>query len=250
MFQDYLNQASTINNHLEPIKMARNLSHELDHLKLKVKVSHDLVEETEYVTVRSGEKKVPVVKIWDIQNDGFLGHGVYGEVRLHVLRGQTEQKRAVKRVLTQNFTEEERQMELKALILFTKRKVCMHELAYGSHHSTQLELKDVQYRDADVFIDFYGWYSWEGATFLVMEHAPLRDLEHHCNQKGFKGLPEEEVQDIVRQILSGLAIMHSELFAHRDLKPAVRVQSPKNIWLLANYCEEHTRHESFTFLVD
>jgi serine/threonine protein kinase len=29
-------------------------------------------------------------------------------------------------------------------------------------------------------------------------------------------LPEDEVKDIVRQILKGLAIMHSESFAHQD----------------------------------
>jgi hypothetical protein len=53
---------SFIELHLGSIKWQRILS-ALDHLKLEVKISHDLGEETEHVTVRSGEKKVPV-KIW------------------------------------------------------------------------------------------------------------------------------------------------------------------------------------------
>jgi serine/threonine protein kinase len=42
----------------------------------------------------------------------------------------------------------------------------------------------------------------------------------------------KEVKGIVRKILKGLAIMHSESCAHRDLKPAVRVQCQSDTCVL------------------
>lgn len=63
--------------------------------------------------------------------------------------------------------------------------------------------------------------------FLAMEYMPLGDLEQNLqeieNSPTHDGPPlsEEEVQEITRQILEGLKIMHAEGFAHRDLKPQV-----------------------------
>jgi serine/threonine protein kinase len=63
--------------------------------------------------------------------------------------------------------------------------------------------------------------------FLAMEYMPLGDLEQNIlkieNSLTHTGPPlsEEEVQEISRQILEGLKIMHAEGFAHRDLKPQV-----------------------------
>jgi serine/threonine protein kinase len=76
-----------------------------------------------------------------------------------------------------------------------------------------------------VFVDFIGWFQSDDAMFLAMEYMPLGDLEHNVqeieNSPTHIGppLPEEEVQEITRQILEGLNIMHTEGFAHRDLKP-------------------------------
>lgn len=56
--------------------------------------------------------------------------------------------------------------------------------------------------------------------FLAMEYVQLGDLEK--NVSGNPGrIPATEARDIAEQILSGLAIMHAESFAHRDLKPQV-----------------------------
>ena len=85
-----------------------------------------------------------------------------------------------------------------------------------------------QYKDAAVFVEFLGWFRSGDTIFLAMEYMPHGDLEHNLrvieDMPAHQGpaLPEEEVQEITRQILEGLQIMHSEHFAHRDLKPAVR----------------------------
>lgn len=61
--------------------------------------------------------------------------------------------------------------------------------------------------------------------FLAMEYMPLGDLEQNIQEienspvHDGPALSEEAVQEIARQILEGLNIMHAEGFAHRDLKP-------------------------------
>jgi calcium/calmodulin-dependent protein kinase I len=78
-----------------------------------------------------------------------------------------------------------------------------------------------------VFVDFIGWFQTESAMFLAMEYMPLGDLEQNVQAiekspaHNGPSLSEEEVQEISRQILEGLKIMHAEGFAHRDLKPQV-----------------------------
>lgn len=78
-----------------------------------------------------------------------------------------------------------------------------------------------------MFVDFIGWFQNDDAMFLAMEYMPLGDLEQNVqeieNSPTHTGPPlsEEEVQEISRQILEGLKIMHAEGFAHRDLKPQV-----------------------------
>ena len=53
-----------------------------------------------------------------------------------------------------------------------------------------------------------------------MEYCEFGDLQKYMSEHG--GLPEEETRDIAAQLAEGLHFMHSEEFAHRDLKPRVK----------------------------
>jgi len=53
-----------------------------------------------------------------------------------------------------------------------------------------------------------------------MEYVHLRDLYKNVAANSGKIL-EHEARDIAEQILLGLEIIHTESFAHRDLKPQV-----------------------------
>jgi serine/threonine protein kinase len=55
-----------------------------------------------------------------------------------------------------------------------------------------------------------------------MEYLPDGDLQKYLRSP----LPEIEGQHIISQILEGLNFMHDKGFAHRDLKPAVRLARP------------------------
>jgi calcium/calmodulin-dependent protein kinase I len=52
-----------------------------------------------------------------------------------------------------------------------------------------------------------------------MEYVPLGDLER--NVAAYSGKISEIGARDIKQILSGLKIIHAESFAHRDLKPQV-----------------------------
>jgi serine/threonine protein kinase len=52
-----------------------------------------------------------------------------------------------------------------------------------------------------------------------MEYLEHGDLQHYLLES--PPLPEKEAGEITFQLLEGLAFMHENQFAHRDLKPAV-----------------------------
>lgn len=65
----------------------------------------------------------------------------------------------------------------------------------------------------------YGWYEDSSSIFISMEYCRHGDLHQYlsANDK----LPVEEAQQVTWQILEGLHEMHTNDFAHRDLKPGV-----------------------------
>ena len=66
-------------------------------------------------------------------------------------------------------------------------------------------------------MEFLGWFEEPETLYIAMEYLEQGDLAKHIGTP----LPQETVQNISRQILEGLNVMHQHGIAHRDLKPAV-----------------------------
>jgi len=85
-------------------------------------------------------------------------------------------------------------------------------------------------------MEFLGWFEEPETLYIAMEYLKEGDLTKLIGTQ----LPQETVQNISKQILEGLKVMHQQGIAHRDLKPAVWV-SPLNTTL--NYIAEQSTDE-------
>jgi serine/threonine protein kinase len=63
-----------------------------------------------------------------------------------------------------------------------------------------------------------------------MEYCRHGDLHHYLRRVG--SVPAEGAQQLAYQILEGLDQMHHNDFAHRDLKPGVRITLVYSEYLL------------------
>lgn len=172
---------------------------DFEHAGFDAEVSPGTVIQTHYISDSTlGQRRVPKTHVWNVERR--LGKGGFGEVRLEVLEEDNNQQRAVKRIWATGSTfRMHYERELKALLEFSKPK----------------------YKEAAVFVEFFGWFEDPESVYLAMEYVPLGDLEHNVAAMGGR-LVESDVRDITVQILEGLKIMHLERFVHRDLKPKVR----------------------------
>jgi len=66
-------------------------------------------------------------------------------------------------------------------------------------------------------VEFVGWFEEPETLYIAMEYLEEGDLTMHIGTP----LSQETVQNISKQILEGLQVMHQQGIAHRDLKPAV-----------------------------
>jgi serine/threonine protein kinase len=55
--------------------------------------------------------------------------------------------------------------------------------------------------------------------FMAMEYLSRGDLSHYIGPN----LHKIDAKEITRNVLQGLKVMHEEGFAHRDIKPQVRL---------------------------
>ncbi|KAH7129094.1 kinase-like domain-containing protein [Dactylonectria macrodidyma] len=120
-------------------------------------------------------------------------------------------------------------------------RVVLQTCASGSRSYTERAVKIIQLEDggtrrryvreletiikfshdkyARYFVKMLGWYETHDSLCIAMEYLPAGDLQTYVVEH--PPLAENHCCQITSQILSGLALMHKEGFAHRDVKPQV-----------------------------
>ena len=68
-------------------------------------------------------------------------------------------------------------------------------------------------------MQFLGWYESDDYVHIAMEYISHGHLRQYLKVER----TESEAKTITRQLLEGLLVIHQKGFAHRDLKPEVRL---------------------------
>jgi serine/threonine protein kinase len=147
-----------------------------------------------------------------------LGQGGCGQVRQEKCIAGTKlgALRAVKIINTQTKLNQSLDFnrELEAVAKFSHNRVSQIRGA-----DKKMSNKYTKYKRW--FVRSYGWYEDQNSIFIAMEYCRHGDLDHYLRDQG--SLAPTEVQYLTHQILEGLDHMHRNDFAHRDLKPGVRL---------------------------
>ncbi|KAG0133627.1 kinase-like domain-containing protein [Tuber indicum] len=154
--------------------------------KLETEFFQDVVRHTRYVEGPKNRNE-KVKEEW--RNCGELGRGGFGVVNKQI-RETTGHCRAVKAI----------------------DKRVSHKIDY----SRELLVMSILAKCPSLFVEFLGWFEGNETLYIAMEYLPEGDLTKHIGTP----LRQETVQNISKQILEGLKVMHQHGIAHRDLKPA------------------------------
>ncbi|KAI5836940.1 kinase-like domain-containing protein [Morchella snyderi] len=71
----------------------------------------------------------------------------------------------------------------------------------------------------DLFVDFFGWYEDRESLYIAMEYVANGDLGVYIKAHKKSQIPEATCQEISKQLLEALQVLHERLICHRDLKP-------------------------------
>lgn len=159
------------------------------------------------------QRKVRKEQQW--QHGELLGEGGFGVVwKETLLSGESDVKERAVKMIKKRVNKSkpfDYRRELEAIAKFSHPKV-------GATVPSCLPLMPRQYNP--YFVESYGWFESDESVFIIMEYLPHGDLQEQLAD--LSSLPELDVQKISFQVLEGLAFMHDNDFAHRDLKPSVR----------------------------
>lgn len=77
------------------------------------------------------------------------------------------------------------------------------------------------------------FFEANGTAYMVLEYVPGETLSQRLKHQPI--LPETELQNIINQLLSGLAVVHQANYTHRDIKPANIMIQPDGTPVLLDF---------------
>lgn len=106
------------------------------------------------------------------------------------------------------------------------------------NHANVVKLKEVIRVQNDVYLVF------EYMSGTILDH--MRDYRRF---RGANGLPNDEVQSIMKQVLLGLAFVHDRGYFHRDLKPENLLFQDGSVKIadfgLSKECKRNQNHTNY-----
>lgn len=120
-------------------------------------------------------------------------------------------------------------VEERAVKVISKSSLKHVSVDYKKELLALTKFSNDRYKQEEVLVKFFGWFEDPFNLFLSMEYFGLGDLEKYISES----IAEDDIKDITKDILNGLRIMHSENFAHRDVKPSnifVVQKPPESNW--------------------
>ncbi|KAI0202425.1 kinase-like protein [Astrocystis sublimbata] len=193
--------------------MARRASHLVTASRLETEF---LAGFTKHTVRNNGSSSLPIEEIWDVEST--IGKGTFGVVRMERQRvselSSPNQVRAVKEI--------------------SKAVAASHRWDYMKELEAIVQFSSSKY--APYFVRSHGWFESPESVFIAMEFFPLGDLRRFMNAQ--PQFAEDAAQQIVRQLLKGVRLMHTSNYAHRDLKPGnilVAAYSPRWVVKIADF---------------
>ena len=167
----------------------------VDHFKLAAQVFPEHTSHITYQVDRSRGVRETIETKWT--REDVIGQGSFGRVwrEIHNQPDGKKNTRAVK--------------------VLEKRSMDVYKVDIKKELLALAKFSKDDYRHAEVFVSFLGWFESDQNIFLAMEYFSHGDLARNISYIS----TEEEVRQITTNLLDGLMIMNAEGFAHRDLKP-------------------------------
>lgn len=167
---------------------------------------------------RARQRRLKTAETWTQVRE--LGNGTFGRVVLQDCvdgphKGQVRAVKEISKKADGGMAKIDYNTELEAIAKFSHSRVsrlCLLAIFVGR---ANVVCPTLQYEACFVRSD--GWYENSTSVFITMEYLDHGDLQKYLS----KPVPETEARDICAQLVEGIAFMHENRYAHRDLKPGV-----------------------------
>ncbi|KAI9662222.1 MAG: hypothetical protein M1821_008388 [Bathelium mastoideum] len=164
-----------------------------------------------YSEVTHGRQRISWQERWN--REKVLGEGGFGRVWLEAC------------------TQGKSQGSLRAVKTMPKKRNASYAIDYNRELEAIAKFSHRKYEAC--FVKSFGWYESTEIIYIAMEYLPDGDLHTYLQDIRSKLSPEEAGQ-VTLQILEGLHFMHTNGFAHRDIKPgniSIKSRPPQNWWI-------------------
>jgi serine/threonine protein kinase len=107
----------------------------------------------------------------------------------------------------------------------------------SSYMSFKNEIKILKKIKHKNLVKIYDYYKDRRNIYLVMEYAPLGDLDNYtrCLYKKHSSLDDDFVDNVISQVTEGIDYLHKNKIIHRDIKTSNILVFEKNLFKITDF---------------